>query len=168
MAETSVLNIDDTGAEQQGERKTLPFLTKKITSAGKITISSNKNKVVYYDKTFKVKNKLIQGDILYDADNDGVAEKEVPANTFVAFVRKLTNTRIGSITIKEDGKYELNLRSEYEFNWTDEIEFDCKIDGVAYDYKVYTANGETRNLTLDYLFNHPNVTLVEATTVINE
>lgn len=91
MAETSVLNIDDTGAEQQGERKTLPFLTKKITSAGKITISSNKN-----------------------------------------------------------------------------IEFDCKINGVAYDYKVYTANGETRNLTLDYLFNHPDVTLVVATTVINE
>lgn len=165
-----VKNVDNaTGANQNGERKTLPFKTKKVTSSGEIKISSNKDQVVYYDKTFKVKNNLITGSIKYDADNDGVAKEPVPANAFVAFVRKLTNSRIGSVTINTAGQYSLNLRSEYTFNWTDEIEFDCKIGGVAYEYKVVTdENEEEKPLTLEYLSTHPDVTLTVATSVQSE
>ena len=70
------------------------------------------------------------------------------------------------MSVKSDGQYELNLRSEYTFYWTDKIEFDCKIDGVAYEYKVYDDNGEPKELTLEYLHTHPNVKLVVATSAV--
>lgn len=159
--------VDNTaGVSQAGERKTLPFKTKKVTSAGEIKISSDKEKVIYYDKTFKIRNNQLTGNIHYD-DGSGVY-KPVPKDAFVAFVRKLTRARIGSVSITEDGRYSLNLRSEYTFNWTDEVEFDCKIDGVPYEYTAYTEDGTIKNLTLQYLFNQPDIVLVEATSVLNQ
>lgn len=155
--------VDGTdGVNQNGERKVLPFKTNTITCAGDITLSSDQTMVVYFTKKFKVKNRLIEGTIQFTDAGD--QEHNVPKDAFVAFVRKKTNTRIGSITVYEDGKYRLNLRKEYEFAWeNEEIEFDYKhtsTDGdgnqtsVAYDLQVED---------LKTLFENPNIKLKVAT-----
>lgn len=144
-----VVVVDGTGADQSGERKTLPFKTKKITSAGNITLSSNAEKVVYYEKTFKVTNATIDGGIQY---NDAGVVKNVPRDAFVAFSRTRDGVRIGSIKVASDGEYSLNLRSEYEFSWnTEEVELCFEdVDGVVYDLQLPS---------LGALFANPDVML---------
>lgn len=133
------------GVNQNGERKTLPFKTSSIVSAGDIVISSNKEKVVFFDKTFTVSNTPISGTLKYAGAN-------VPRNAFVSFERTRNNSRIGSVTVTSDGQYELRLRKEYTFNWyTDEVEFHYEdSDGNVY-HKTYTSLAE--------LFASPNVEL---------
>ena len=145
----AALQHDPTAASQDGERKTLPFVTKNVTAAGNITISSNVEKVVYYEKTFKVSNKTIDGTILF---NDGGTVKPVPADAFVAFARTKDGVRIGAIRVYENGKYSLNLRSEYEFGWTNE---EVEIDYMVSDSEVYTVNIPN----LSTLFNNPDIVL---------
>lgn len=143
----TVINSDGTGASQTGERKTLPFKTSSIVSAGDIVISSNKEKVVFFDKTFKVSNTPISGTLKY-----GTNEQNVPRSAFVSFERTRNNSRIGSVTVTADGQYELRLRKEYTFNWyTDEVEFHYEdTDGNVY-HKTYTNLAE--------LFASPDVVL---------
>lgn len=142
----TVINSDGTGANQTGERKTLPFKTSSIVSAGDIVISSNKEKVVFFDKTFKVSNTPISGTLKY-----GTNEQNVPRSAFVSFERTRNNSRIGSVTVTADGQYELRLRKEYTFNWyTDEVEFHYEIDGKVY-HKIYPNLAE--------LFASPDVVL---------
>lgn len=141
-----VINKDNTsGVNQAGERKTLPFKTRSIVSAGDIVISSNKEKVVFFDKTFTVSNTPISGTLKYAGAN-------VPRNAFVSFERTRNGSRIGSVTVTADGQYELRLRKEYTFNWyTDEVEFHYEdTDGNVY-HKTYTNLAE--------LFASPNVEL---------
>lgn len=141
-----VINKDNTsGVNQAGERKTLPFKTRSIVSAGDIVISSNKEKVVFFDKTFTVSNTPISGTLKYAGAN-------VPRNAFVSFERTRNGSRIGSVTVTADGRYELRLRKEYTFNWyTDEVEFYYEdTDGNVY-HKTYTNLAE--------LFASPNVEL---------
>ena len=148
----AVVVVDGTGADQTGERKTLPFKTKTITSAGNITLSSNTDKVVYYEKSFRITNETINGTMQY---NDGGVLKNVPRDAFVAFARTKDGVRIGSIKVAADGKYSLNLRSEYEFSWnTEEVEFDFEdANGVVYDLQLSS---------LAALFANPNVVLEPA------
>ena len=146
----SALLADATGANQAGERKTIPFKTKVVTSAGTIAISSNKEKVVFYDKQFKVTNELISGVMKY---NDGTKVANMPAYSFVAFARTSDGVRIGRVTVLENGVYTLNLRAEYSFNWyTDPIEFDYidSATGTVYHYHLSS---------LDELFRNPDITL---------
>lgn len=141
-----VINKDNTsGVNQAGERKTLPFKTRSIVSAGDIVISSNKEKVVFFDKTFTVSNTPISGTLKYAGAN-------VPRNAFVSFERTRNGSRIGSVTVTADGQYELRLRKEYTFNWyTDEVEFYYEdTDGNVY-HKTYT--------NLAALFVSPDVVL---------
>lgn len=148
----TVLNADEMGVDQSGERKSIPFKTNTITSAGMITISSNKEQVVFYDKQFKVTNRLIAGTMKYS--DDGVNMVDVPQYDFVAFARTSDGTRIGSVNIGANGLYTLNLRKEYSFNWyTDAIEFDYihPTTKIVYEAKVSSLNA---------LFNSPNVVLV--------
>lgn len=141
----TVINSDGTGADQTGERKTLPFKTSSIVSAGDIVISSNKEKVVFFDKTFKVSNTPIRGTLKYGTN-------DVPRSAFVSFERTRNNSRIGSITVTNDGQYELRLRKEYTFNWyTDEVEFQYE----ASDGKTYRKTYQS----LANLFESPNVVL---------
>lgn len=142
----SAMKTDNTsGVDQTGERKTLPFKTSSIVSAGDIVISSNKEKVVFFDKTFKVSNTPISGTLKY-------AGADVPRNAFVSFERTRNGSRIGSVTVTADGRYELRLRKEYTFNWyTDEVEFHYEdTDGNVY-HKTYTNLAE--------LFASPDVVL---------
>lgn len=143
----TVINSDGTGANQAGERKTLPFKTSSIVSAGDIVISSNKEKVVFFDKTFKVSNTPISGTLKY-----GTNGLNVPRSAFVSFERTRNGSRIGSVTVTADGRYELRLRKEYTFNWyTDEVEFHYEdTDGNVY-HKTYT--------NLAALFASPDVVL---------
>lgn len=137
----SALKTDATaGVDQTGERKTLPFVTGSVVSAGEITISSNEEKVVYFSKSYDVANVPISGSLKY-RDASGI-EHAVPRNAFVSFERTRNNSRIGSITVTADGRYELRLRKEYVFNWyTDEVEaiysaadgktYRCKFNSLA-------------------------------------
>lgn len=113
--------------DQTGERKSIPFLTKDIVSASNITISSDESKVVYYTKTFKIQNKPMTGTLTY-----GSSAAPIPADTFVPFSRVDDDTRIGVITIGENGTFSLRLRAEYEFEWDTPVQFECSIDGVNY------------------------------------
>ena len=140
--DASIVEYDDYGrvvtvdgeVNQSGERKCLPFIKSTITTKYNINISSEKDKVVFWDKTFKVKTKHIKGDILYNKAGNNL---EIPKDSFVAFVRHLTGARIGVMTIYEDGKYELNLRHEYNFDWNgDPIELFYIQDDKTYTVQI--------------------------------
>lgn len=134
-------NTDQTagGVNQSGERKILPFVINTAVSAGDIVISSNEEQVVYYTKTFRVTNSSISGALQY-RDDSGTLHP-VPAGAFVAFERVSNNSRIGSVTVTADGRYELRLRKEYAFNWySDKVQFHYELGGKVYHG---TAGGGT-------------------------
>ncbi len=141
--------------DQRGERKVIPFKTKDIVSAGDIVISSQESEVRYYTKTFKLTNESITGSIRYGADAGSASA--VPARSFVPMERTYDGTRIGSMTITSDGRYELRLRAEYDFDWnTDEIMFEFHQKNgdrtVHYSAKVNS---------LATLFANPDLVLVQ-------
>ena len=110
--------VDNTsGVSQSGERKTLPFVTSDITSAGEIVISSQMEVVEFFEKRFSVINELIEGGIKY---RDGSVDKSVARGEFVSFSIEKSGVRIGSMNVTADGQFALNLRAEYEFSWTED------------------------------------------------
>ena len=124
-----------TSINQNGERKLLPFVKSTITTKYNISISSEKDKVVFWDKTFKVRTQLIEGNIKYRTSNGDL--HNVPEEAFVAFVRQYTGARIGVMTIHDNGRYELNLRDEYKFDWEgDPIELFYTIGDVTYSAQI--------------------------------
>ena len=140
--------------DQTGERKLLPFKKTSITAGGDINITTDKDKIVYWDKTFNVETSHIFGNIFYE-DENGV-RNPIPHNAFIAFVRLRTGARIGVVTIYEDGKYELNLREEYTYTWTDDpIDFYYTVTDDKGNQKTYNLNykvdGELRTVDLDLL-----------------
>ncbi|MBR7135442.1 MAG: hypothetical protein IKC85_07895, partial [Bacteroidaceae bacterium] len=144
---------DETGINQDGERKKLPFITNKVTTAGNITLSSEESLVVFYQKTFKVSNKTIDGTLQYRTDGGTILD--VPQDAFVVFARTKDGVRIGSIRVTANGQYSLNLRNEYSFNWNaDEIElYYTDANGIVY----------TKTITnLATLYNSPNLVLEKA------
>ena len=147
----SVTKIEDgtTDVSQSGERKTIMFRTKDIVSSGDITISSNEEQVVYHSKTFKVHNTPISGTIKY---KDGTEEKNIPQGQFVSFSRDYNGSRIGSMTVKENGNYELRLRKEYEFYWIiDPMTIMVSIGGKYYSAQIPDLNTlyKNRNIILN-------------------
>ncbi len=147
--------IDDTSTanpSQQGERKVLPFRTKRVVSLGEIKISTNKEQILYYDKSFNVSNKSIEGSITYGA-NTG-SQIAMPKDSFVVLQRVSDGARVGSFTIDANGHYLLRLRSEYEINW-DLDEY--KVVYTAGDSKAYSTQN---TITLPNLMANPNITLI--------
>ena len=142
----------DAPINQTGERKLLPFKKTSITAGGDINITTDKNAIIYWDKTFNVETSHIMGEIYYK-DSIGV-ERPIPHNAFVAFARLRTGARIGVVTVYDDGKFELNLRDEYQFAWEDDsIDFyytDAK--GDVYNFNYYDENGEKKAVDLDLLY----------------
>ncbi len=149
--------ITDNGKlNQTGERKRLPFKKNSITSKGDITITSNKEKVVFWDKTFKVSTEHMKGVLKYKKKDGTVLV--VPDDAFVAFVRMRTNARIGVVTLNPStggpGAFELNLRDEYRFEWKDDpIDFyyKDKTDGTVYNFN-YIENGVKKAVDLNLLY----------------
>lgn len=149
------------GVNQAGERKVLKFRTNTITSMGEIKLSSNKERVVYYDQVFNVRNELITGNIHYTDDN--VTKIPVPKDAFVSFALKRNGVRIGSMTIVEDGKYTLNLRKEYSFGWTNdplELEY-ITLDGNVYD----NDRKDEENFSLSDIFANGDIILTPAESI---
>jgi hypothetical protein len=139
---------------QEGERKLLPFIKRSITTGGDIHITTNKEQIVYWDKTFNVETSHIIGKIYYEKDGQRVA---IPKDAFVAFVRLRTGARIGVVTIRDNGEFELNLRDEYQFAWEDDsVDFYyTDANGDVYNFN-YTEGGVAKSVDLDLLY-----TLVE-------
>lgn len=132
----------------KGERKVITFKTKDIVTEGDIVIYTDPDQVSYKSKTFNVTNAPITGSITY-------AGAPVPAGQFISFSREIDGSRIGSLTVTEDGKYQLHLRKEYEFTWdqTDPVKLYAKI-GENYYVATYAnlkalANAPDINLTLE-------------------
>ncbi|MBO5821158.1 MAG: hypothetical protein J6R02_06145, partial [Alistipes sp.] len=133
----NVMVVDNVAASQAGERKTFPFVTNSITTAGEIVISSDTEVCEFFEKRFKVYNVLIEGSIKYE--NGGV-QHDVAHNEFVSFAVERTGVRIGSMNITADGHFTLNLRAEYTFTWDDD---EVKLS--------YINGGEVYEATFDSL-----------------
>ena len=136
---------------QIGERKKLPFKKNAITIGGDIVISSQTDEVVYWEKRFSVDTKHLTGNIYYVKDG---MQQPIPKDAFVAFVRLRTGARIGVVAITENGKFELNLRDEYQFAWEDDsIDFYyTDANNVTYSFN-YTENGVAKDVDLNTLYN---------------
>jgi hypothetical protein len=145
------MKVPTDGIDQTGERKLLPFKKTSITAGGDIHITTNKEQIVYWDKTFNIETEHILGNIYYK--KDGV-DYPVPKDAFVAFVRLLTGARIGVVTIGQNGAFELNLREEYRFAWKDDsIDFYYTAnDGVVYNFNYYDENGKKKAVDLNLLY----------------
>jgi hypothetical protein len=135
---------------QSGERKCLPFKKTSITAGGDIHITTNKDRIVFWDKTFNVDTEHIKGKIYYEKNGQRIP---IPKDAFVAFVRLRTGARIGVVSITEDGTFELNLREEYQFAWEDDsIDFYyTDADGVVYNFN-YMENGVAKAVDLNLLY----------------
>ena len=109
--------------------------------------------MVFWDKTFNVDTKHITGEIYYTKEGNQLPIP-IPKDAFVAFVRLRTGARIGVVTISESGKFELNLREEYQFAWEDDsIDFYyTDADGTVYNFN-YMENDEEKAVDLDLLYN---------------
>ena len=128
---SSVMVVDIAAASQAGERKTLPFVTNSITTAGEIVISSDTEVCEFFEKRFKVSNVLIEGSIKYE---EGGTQRDIAHNEFVSFAVERTGVRIGSMNINADGHFTLNLRAEYSFTWNDDaVRLAYIRDGKVYE-----------------------------------
>lgn len=139
------------GIDQSGERKVIKFKTKDIVSVGDIILSSQEEEVVFYRKRFSMNNKSITGTIRFGADAGSATA--VPERSFVPMERIYDGTRIGSMTVGENGTYELRLRAEYEFNWNN--------DPIMFEYLSGGKHYSVRINSLADLVANPNLTLTE-------
>jgi len=136
----SIVATEDikTTESQVGERKSIPFKTRSIVSAGDIVISSDESKVVFYQKKFRIRNSSMTGVIQYRKDG---TVTDIPAGSFVPFEVDPTYNRIGTVTIVSGGQYELRLRSEYRYDWnTDKVKFQYVDGGVTYEKTFASLN----------------------------
>ncbi len=144
----AALATDIKAANQAGERKVIPFKTKGIVTAGDIIISADEAEVVYYPKTFKVQNRSITGTLQYRDKVTGDI-KNVPSNAFVPFEMKPTYNRIGTVTVEQDGAFELRLRKEYKYDWTtDAVKFQFTEDSVVYEKEFTSLSALRASLAL--------------------
>ncbi len=164
-----------TGHAQTDDRRTLPFKVNGIVSQGEIKVTSDKDMVVFYDKTFRVNNVSRNMHLTYNKMTvaaDGTVtyvDTYVPNDAFVSFELKKNHNRIGVITMKQtveqNRNCSLRLRAEYDYSWEgDDIIIRFQDD----DGTVYTNEAkinELNNLTtkdyfdLAYLFANPSVQL---------
>ena len=140
---------------QAGERKVIPFKTRKIVSAGDIVISSDETKVVYYQKTFRVQNSSITGKIVF---NKGGVQIPVPVGAFVPFEAEPSYNRIGTVTVEDaEGSFELRLRSEYEYSWdTTKVKFQyTDTDGTVYEKEFNSLSSLFSTLVMNNVVLEP-------------
>lgn len=140
---------------QTGERKVIPFKTKKIVSAGDIVISSDETKVIYYQKKFRVQNSSITGKIVFSKGGNQIP---VPAGAFVPFEAEPSYNRIGTVTVSDAaGSFELRLRSEYEYSWdTTKVKFQyTDTDGTIYEKEFNSLSSLYSTLTMSNVVLEP-------------
>ncbi len=127
-----------TTESQVGERKSIPFKTRSIVSAGDITLSSDESKVVFYQKKFRIQNRSMTGVIQYRKDGNVV---DIPEGSFIPFEVDPTYNRIGTVTVSGGGQFEIRLRSEYRYDWnTDKVKLQFEEGGVIYEKTFASLN----------------------------
>lgn len=137
---------NQSGSSKQ-ERKELQFRTSKIVNAGTITISADESVVDFTPKTFTITNSPIEGTLSY-INSNGQTQHPVRLD-FISFERTRDNTRIGSVTMGDNGKYTLQLRSEYQYAWSG-------TEYVVFRYKISNDNEYvSKRTTLEQLFANP-------------
>ena len=149
-----------TVVNQAGERKTIPFRTKQIVSAGDIVISSDNDVVVYNQKRFKVQNASITGKIFYMKNGVKTA---VPAGSFVPFESLPSYNRIGTIALGDQGAFELRLRSEYKYSWdTGMVKFQYTEGTSVFEKEYYSLSALYEELAdgNDILLEEINTTTI--------
>ena len=149
-----------TVVNQAGERKTIPFRTKQIVSAGDIVISSDNDVVVYDQKRFKVQNASITGKIFYMKNGVKTA---VPAGSFVPFESLPSYNRIGTIALGDQGAFELRLRSEYKYSWdTGMVKFQYTEGTSVFEKEYYSLSALYEELAdgNDILLEEINTTTI--------
>lgn len=125
------------------ESPSISFRPKGIVSSGEVKITADEDIIIYYEKTFRVGNKSIEGTLRY---NDGGNIKDVPANSFVPFEMMPTYNRIGVVTVHDNGEFELRLRSEYKYDWN--------VDNIKLQFTDDNGNTfEVEYTSLDALYN---------------
>lgn len=140
MKDEAVLDLfrEPTVVNQSGERKTIPFRTSQIVSAGDITISSQADVVVYNPKRFRVQNASITGQIYYMKNGVKTA---VPAGSFVPFESLPSYNRIGTIALSSGGRFELRLRAEYKYSWdTGMVKFQYTEGNATFEKEYYSLS----------------------------
>ena len=137
-----------------GERKVLPFKKNSVAVSGKITITSQMEEVVFDEAVFNINNAPISGHITYGEDASN--QQDVPQNAFVIFELKRNSSRIGSLTISENGVYKLSLRSEYQFNWENDL--------IEVTYDQGTDSYSTTIADLKTLVNNTDIKLIKEIT----
>lgn len=149
-----------TVVNQAGERKTIPFRTRQIVSAGDIVISSDNDVVVYNQKRFKVQNASITGKIFYMKNGIKTA---VPAGSFVPFESLPSYNRIGTIALGDQGAFELRLRSEYKYSWdTGMVKFQYTEGASVFEKEYYSLSALYEELAdgNDILLEEINTTTI--------
>ena len=132
-----IYHVDEDKDVESGFEKRVKFLPKNIVSLGEVKISADDSKVIFYEKTFRVNNSSITGRIMYD---DGTGIKDVPANSFIPLEMLPTYNRIGTVTVNEDGNFEIRLRSEYKYDWNlDNVKFQFIDDNGTIYEKEYDS-----------------------------
>ncbi len=132
--------------DQSGERKSLPFRTSGIVNEGKITISAEKDIVVFNEETFDVTSEVITGRVTYGPDASN--QTDVPEGEFLPFEMLPTFNRIGVMTIGSGGQYMLRLRSEYIYNWdTDDVKIQYVDDAGNVYENTYDSLAELYSYT---------------------
>lgn len=169
---SSVFNYNANG------RKKLPFKKKSIVADGEILITTNPAEVGLADEQivnfngarFKVASQRITGTIQKSSNADGSAPSNLDADAFVSFALSRNNSRIGSITVHGEDTahgnkswYELTLRPEYSFNWT---EYEPgKNEKIKLSHAHYDSNGDLTEVfqleidNLAALAGNPNIIL---------
>ena len=162
MKDDAVLDLfrQPTVVNQTGERKTIPFRTSQIVSAGDIIISSQEDVVVYDSKRFRVQNASITGHIYY---NKNGVKTPVPAGSFVPFESLPSYNRIGTIALGDGGAFELRLRSEYKYSWdTGMVKLQYTEGNAVYEKEYYSLSAMYEELAAgnDITLEEINITTI--------
>ena len=162
LKDEAVLDLfrQPTVVNQEGERKTIPFRTSQIVSAGDIIISSQEDVVVYNPKRFRVQNASITGRIYYMKNGVKTA---VPAGSFVPFESLPSYNRIGTIALGDEGAFELRLRSEYKYSWdTGMVKFQYTEGNAIFEKEYYSLSAVYEELASgnDIILEEINTTTI--------
>ena len=107
-------------------------------------------------RTEIIRNVIVHVDDSITYGEDASNQQDVPQNAFVIFELKRNSSRIGSLTISENGVYKLSLRSEYQFNWENDL--------IEVTYEQGTDSYSTTIADLKTLVNNTDIKLIKEIT----
>ena len=140
-------NVEDLGngrlryhVVEKDATHTIRLKTQSIVSAGTISITSDETRG-FTPENIVLENAPLKGKLTFNGGTD------VPEGGFVT-VERSDGTRIGMVTMGDQGEYEIHLRGEYRFEWSDRvIVYYMQNVGLGSDNKViYQAETDLETL----------------------